>query len=190
MNRCGSRFARRKEGPLGFAEQFVIIQLAAALLAVVHPGRAGAPARGRGRGGGGSVKRPIRRLVLIDSFLNGGRQKIDIEQEGIVIRRAPGSGRMFAVLRLPVRTFVRSIVVDVESFMSRRYGDCNQRSRRAAVPARGNGASNVVARGTDVDFRRHEWTWHGASGDLKRIDGRGCAARRSQPSAILWRRPI
>src|ERR1700687_460807 len=49
--------------------------------------------------------------------------------------------------------------------MSRRYGDCNQRGRRAAVPAHGNGAGNVVARGTDVDFMRvvfirREWTWH------------------------------
>src|SRR5258706_7370507 len=114
MNRCGSRFARRKEGPLGFAEQFVIIQLAAALLAVVRPVRAGAPARGSGRGGGGSIRvnRPIRRLVVIYSFLNSARQRIDIEQEGVVIRHAPGSGRMFAMLCLFVQTSVRSIVVD------------------------------------------------------------------------------
>src|ERR1700730_7236936 len=109
MNRCGSRFTRREEGPLGFAEQFLIIQSAAALLAVVRPVRAGAHARARtkGRGGGGSVKPPIRPLVLIDSLLNGGRQKIDIEQEGVVMRRAPGGGWMFAVLCLAVRTFVR-----------------------------------------------------------------------------------
>src|ERR1700730_2496757 len=112
-----SRMARRKEAPLGFAEQFVIIQLAAALLAVVRPVRAGAPARGSGSGrggggGGGSVRvnRAIRRFVMIYSFLNGARQRIDIEQEGVVIRHAPGSGRMFAMLRLVVRTFVRSIV--------------------------------------------------------------------------------
>src|SRR5229473_2231340 len=82
MNRCGSRFAGRKEGPLGFAEQFVIIQLAPALLAVVRPVRAGAPACGSGRGSSGSVRvnRTIRRLVMIYSFLNGARQRIDIEQ--------------------------------------------------------------------------------------------------------------
>src|SRR5260370_9126120 len=163
-NRCGSRCARRKEGSLGFAEQFVIIQLAAALLAVVRPVRAGAPARGRG-GDSVRVKRPIHRLVLIDSFLYGGRQRIDIEQEGVVICHAPGCGRMFGMRCLAVRTFVRSIVVDVESLMSRRYGDSNQRGRRAAVPARGNGASNVVTRGADVDFmrivfKRRECTWH------------------------------
>src|SRR5882724_1519339 len=88
MNRCGSRFARRKEGPLGFAEQFVIVQWAAAPFAVVRPVRAGAPACGCGRGGGGSVRvnRPIRRLVMIYSFLNGASQRIDIEQEGVMIR--------------------------------------------------------------------------------------------------------
>src|SRR6266702_2687602 len=109
MNRSGSRFARRKEGPLGFAEQFVIIQLAAALVAVVRPVRAGVPACGRGGGGSVRVNRPIRRLVMIYSLLNGAGQRIDIEQEGVVIRHAPGSGRMFAMPCLVVRTFVRSI---------------------------------------------------------------------------------
>src|SRR5258706_12332721 len=72
MNRCGSRFARRKEGPLGFAEKFMIIQMAAPLVAMVRPVRPGTPASGRGGGGGSRPRhRPAPRLGKIYPSLEG-----------------------------------------------------------------------------------------------------------------------